>query len=159
MRPPKSRPLLIIDGDFSAHWAHHALPKTILGKDRRPAGALVGFANTLLRLYQAEQPRAVIVGWDTLNVPTFRHKAFPAYQSERTFDGALLEQLDALPEFVSACGFANAKKPGYEADDFLAAAVRAEEREGRKVPCRQRRSRYVSACFRSYDHPLPNPRR
>src|SRR5207253_3163817 len=29
-----------------------------------------------------------------------------------------------------ACGFANAKAPGYEADDFLAAAVVAEKRRG-----------------------------
>jgi len=40
----------------------------------------------------------------------------------------LLEQLDLLPEFIAACGFSNAKTPGYEADDFLAAAVAAEER-------------------------------
>jgi DNA polymerase-1 len=31
---------------------------------------------------------------------------------------------------VAACGFANAKAAGYEADDFLAAAVAAEERRG-----------------------------
>jgi DNA polymerase-1 len=42
----------------------------------------------------------------------------------------LLEQLDALPELVAACGFRNAKAPGYEADDFLAAAVATEERGG-----------------------------
>ena len=53
---------------------------------------------------------------------------FPAYQSGREFAGDLIEQLSALPEFVSACGFANAKAPGFEADDFLAAAVAAEER-------------------------------
>jgi 5'-3' exonuclease len=35
-----------------------------------------------------------------------------------------------LPELVAACGFANAKGPGYEADDFLAAAVAKEERRG-----------------------------
>jgi DNA polymerase I len=35
-----------------------------------------------------------------------------------------------LPEFVAACGFANAKGAGYEADDFLAAAVAKEERAG-----------------------------
>ena len=33
-----------------------------------------------------------------------------------------------LPTFVTACGFANARKAGYEADDFLAAAVAAEEK-------------------------------
>ena len=31
---------------------------------------------------------------------------------------------------MAACGFANAKAAGYEADDFLAAAVAAEERRG-----------------------------
>jgi DNA polymerase I len=124
------RPLLVIDGDSFAHRSYHALPKTIRRSDGRGAGAIVGFANFLLRLYQTERPRAVIVGWDTLGVPTERHRKFPAYQSGREFDDDLLDQLEVLPEFVAACGFANAKAPGYEADDFLAAAVAAEERRG-----------------------------
>jgi DNA polymerase I len=125
-----NRPLLVIDGDSFAHRFYHALPKTIRRTDGKGAGAIVGFANFLLRLYQTERPRAVIVGWDTLEVPTERHKQFPAYQSGREFEDALLDQLEVLPEFVAACGFANAKAPGYEADDFLAAAVAAEERRG-----------------------------
>jgi exodeoxyribonuclease III len=124
------RPLLVIDGDSFAHRSYHALPKTILRRDGKPAGAILGFANMLLRLYQTEQPRAVLVAWDTLEVPTYRHEKFAAYQSGREFDDALLEQLDVLPEFVAACGFKNAQAPGYEADDFLAAAVAAEERRG-----------------------------
>src|SRR5207253_8928481 len=79
---------------------------------------------------QAERPRAVLVGWDTLTVPTYRHKKFPAYQSGRQFDDELVDQLDVLPEFVAACGFSYAKAAGYEADDFLAAAVAAEEQRG-----------------------------
>jgi exodeoxyribonuclease-3 len=122
------RPLLVIDGDSFAHRSYHALPKTIRRSDGTGAGALVGLTNFLLRLYQTERPRAVIAGWDTLEVPTERHKQFPAYQSGREFDDALLDQLQVLPELVAACGFANAKAPGYEADDFLAAAVAAEER-------------------------------
>jgi len=118
--------LLVIDGDSFAHRAYHALPKAIRRKDGKGAGAIVGFANMLLRLYEAEQPRAVIVGWDTLDVPTERHEKFPAYQSGREFDDELVDQLEMLPEFVAACGFSNAKAPGYEADDFLAAAVAAE---------------------------------
>ena len=39
-------------------------------------------------------------------------------------------KLNVLPEFVIACGFASAKAAGYEADDFLAAAVASEERRG-----------------------------
>ena len=127
------RPLLVIDGDSFAHRAYHALPKTILRRGDKPAGAILGFANFLLRFYEAEQPRAVLVAWDTLEEPTYRHESFEAYQSGREFDDALVEQLDALPEFVAACGFANAKAPGYEADDFLAAAAAAEERRGGTV--------------------------
>ena len=127
------RPLLVIDGDSFAHRSYHALPKTILTGDGKPAGAILGFANFLLRLYQSEGPRAVLVAWDTLEVPTYRHRKFPAYQSGRKFDDALLEQLDLLPRLVATCGFANAKAGGYEADDFLASAVAAEERRGGKV--------------------------
>jgi len=127
---PPRQPLLIIDGDSFAHRSYHALPKTILRHGRKPAGAILGFANMLLRFYRDEQPRAVFVGWDTLDAPTYRHEEFPAYQSGREFDDALLEQLDVLPEFVAACGFQNAKARGFEADDFLAAAATAEEKRG-----------------------------
>ena len=123
-------PLLVIDGDSFAQRAYHGLPKTIRRSGNRGGGAIVGFANILLRLYETETPRAVLVGWDTLDAPTFRTKLFPAYQSGRTFDHELVEQLGLLPSFVSACGFACAKAPGFEADDFLAAAVAHEERQG-----------------------------
>jgi 5'-3' exonuclease len=131
--PPDRRPLLVIDGDSFAHRSYHALPKTILRGGRKPAGAILGFANVLLRLYREEQPRAILVGWDTLAVPTYRHEKFPAYQSGREFDDALIEQLELIPEFVAACGFQNAKSPGFEADDFLASAAAAEEKRGGTV--------------------------
>src|SRR5947209_6326556 len=127
-RKSAARPLLVIDGDSFAHRAYHALPKSIRRKGNRGGGAILGFANFLLRLFDGEQPRAVLVAWDTLGAPTFRQRLFPAYQGGRHFDSELVEQLAALPEFVAACGFANAKEAGYEADDFLAAAVAAEER-------------------------------
>ena len=124
------RPLLVIDGDSFAHRAYHALPKTIMRSGGKPAGAILGFSNYLLRFYQAEQPRAVVVGWDTLTASTYRHESFADYQGGRDFDDALVEQLDMLPNLVAACGFENAKTSGYEADDFLAAAAAREERRG-----------------------------
>jgi DNA polymerase-1 len=124
------RPLLIIDGDSFAHRSYHALPKSIRRAGNRGGGAIVGFANFLLRLYENERPRAVLVGWDTLGTPTYRQKQFPAYQGGRQFDAELVEQLDVLPQLIEACGFAFAKAPGYEADDFLAAAVAEEQRRG-----------------------------
>lgn len=48
-----------------------------------------------------EQPRAVVVGWYTLEVPNWRAKEFPPYQGGRAFDDEIVEQLGVLPEFVS----------------------------------------------------------
>ncbi len=120
-------PLLVIDGDSFAHRAFHALPKSIRRAGGKGAGAIVGFMNLLLRLCESERPRAVLVGWDTLDAPTYRHLAFAPYQSGREFDPELVEQLSVLPEIVAACGFIAAKAPGYEADDFLAAVASQEE--------------------------------
>jgi len=122
------RPLLVIDGDSFAHRAFHGLPRSIRRSGDRGGGAILGFGNILLRLFETEQPRAVLVGWDTLDSPNFRQRLFPAYQSGRHFDDELIDQLSILPVFGTACGFANAKAEGYEADDFLAAAAAEEER-------------------------------
>jgi DNA polymerase-1 len=118
------KPLLAVDGDSFAHRAYHALPKSIR------LNAVVGFANMLLGLWEAEQPRAVLVGWDSLGSPTYRNEAYEPYQSGREFEESLLEQLELLPQLSAALGFAIAKAPGYEADDFLAAAVASEEKRG-----------------------------
>jgi 5'-3' exonuclease len=118
------RPLLVVDGDSLAHRAYHAMPKSI-----RLNGVL-GFANMLLRLWENEQPRAVLVGWDTYEIPTYRHKEFQPYQSGRVFENSLLEQLPMMVQISGAMGFANAKEGGYEADDFLGAGVSSEEARG-----------------------------
>jgi DNA polymerase-1 len=129
-----ARPLLAVDGDNLAHRAWHALPKSITGVDGQPDNAVVGFMNMLLRAWEAEQPRTVFVAFDTVGTPTYRNELLPQYQSGRDFPKELTDQLDRLPELVEALGFAWAKGAGYEADDFLAAAVAAEEaRKGKAL--------------------------
>jgi DNA polymerase-1 len=127
-------PLLAVDGDSLAHRAYHALPSSIRDGSGRPANMIVGFANMLTTLWETERPRTVFVGFDTLTVPTYRHELLPGYQAGRDFPEELTRQLDLLPELVEALGFAWAKEAGYEADDFLAAAVRDEDsRNGRTL--------------------------
>jgi DNA polymerase-1 len=124
------RPLLAVDGDSFAHRAFHALPRSFRRDDGGPANAMIGFMSMLLRLWQAERPRAVVVAWDTLFVPTYRNALLETYQSGREFDPEIVAQLALLPALVSATGIACAKHDGYEADDFLAAAVAAERVRG-----------------------------
>ena len=124
------RPLLVVDGDSFAHRAFHAVPRSVRRADGGPGNTLTGFTSMLLRLWQAERPRAVVVGWDTIGTPTYRNALLPGYQSGREFDPELLEQLDLLPGLVASTGMVSAKGDGYEADDFLAAAVAQEEGRG-----------------------------
>ena len=124
---------MAIDGDSLAHRAFHALPSSIKDGAGRPANMIVGFANMLATLWDAEQPRTIVVGWDTLTTPTYRSTLLPGYQGGREFPPELTEQLDRLPVLVAALGFASAKAAGFEADDFLAAAARAETEHGGKT--------------------------
>jgi DNA polymerase I len=128
-----TRPLLVVDGDSFAHRAYHALPRSIRRGDGGAGNMIYGFGTMLARLWQGESPRTVLVAWDTLEVPTYRHRELPVYQSGREFDEDLLEQLALLPAVVASTGFAVAKAPGYEADDFLGAAVALEEAAGGTV--------------------------
>jgi len=112
-----------VDGDNFAHRAYHALPKSIKRAGGKPGGALVGFANALLRLWDDMRPAAVVVAWDSLSVPNFRAELLPGYQAGRVFDEPLLDQLELMPGLVESFGFLSAKAGGYEADDFLATAA------------------------------------
>lgn len=124
------RPLLAIDGDSFAHRAFHALPRSFRRDDGGPANTLIGFMSMMLRLWQVERPRAVVVAWDTLGVPTYRNELLESYQSGREFDPEIVDQLGLLPALVSSTGIVCGKAAGFEADDFLAAAVAAERGRG-----------------------------
>jgi DNA polymerase-1 len=124
------RPLLAVDGDSFAHRAFHALPRSLRRDDGGPANTLIGFVSMLTRLWQAERPRAVVVAWDTLDVPTYRNALLATYQSGREFDPEIVDQLMLLPPLVAATGIVCGKHEGFEADDFLAAAVESERARG-----------------------------
>ena len=125
-----SRPLLAVDGDSFAHRAYHGIPSSVRRENGRAGNALAGVMSMLLRLWQAERPRAVVVGWDTLDVPTYRHELLPTYQTGREFDDEIVEQLALLPALVASTGIVCGKAAGFEADDFLGAATAQEEARG-----------------------------
>ena len=119
----------MLDGDSLAHRAYHG-SRPLAGAGGRPINALHGFAIMAMGLWRAEMPRAVLACWDTIGTPTYRNELLEGYQGGRYFDPEILEQLDRMPELCEALGFAWAKGPGYEADDFLATAARLETEAG-----------------------------
>ena len=123
-------PLLIVDGDNLAHRAYHSTPKTVTGTGGAPINATVGFVNMLVAVWTAEQVRAVFVAWDTLDVETYRHHLWPAYQSGREFEPEIVHQLGLLPSLCRAFGFGVGQQAGSEADDLMAAAAAKEVERG-----------------------------
>ena len=125
------RPLLAVDGDSFAHRAFHALPRSFRRADGGPANTLIGFTSMLLRLWQAERPRAVVVGWDTLGAPTYRNELLadvPVRPRVRPRDRRAARP--AAGARRRRPGSSAARRAGFEADDFLAAAVAAERARG-----------------------------
>lgn len=125
-----SRPLLAVDGDSFAHRAFHGVPRSVRRSDGSPGNLLQGLTSMMLRLWQAERPRAVVVGWDSLGVPTYRNELLEGYQAGREFDPDLITQLELAPSLLTAAGFVCVKAGGYEADDVLAAAAAVETAAG-----------------------------
>ena len=123
-------PLLVIDGDSFAHRAYHGVPKSVRRAGGKAGNAILGFTNYVLRLVDAEKPRAVFVGWDKLSEANWRAKELDGYQGGRIFEPEIVEQLDVLPEFIAEFGFLYGKGGNYEADDWIASAAAAEEKRG-----------------------------
>jgi len=123
-------PLLVIDGDSFAHRAYHGVPKSVRRAGGKAGNAILGFTNYVVRLIEAEKPRAVFVGWDKLSEANWRAKELDGYQGGREMDDEIVEQLDVLPEFIGSFGFLYGKGNALEADDYVASAATAEEKRG-----------------------------
>ncbi len=124
------RPLLVVDGDSFAHRAYHGVPRSVRRAGGKAGNAILGFTNYVVRLIEAENPRAVFIGWDRLSEANWRAEELEGYQGGREFDDEIVEQLDVLPEFMAAFGFVSAKGNHYEADDYIASAATAEAKHG-----------------------------
>lgn len=110
--------LVVVDGLSLLFRAFYAMPdlRTSTGQ---PTGAVRGFLNMLLRLWQEEQPDGIVVAFDPSG-PTFRHEQYEAYKANR--DGApedLLVQIPMLKQALDVLGVHRLEVPGYEADDVL----------------------------------------
>ena len=140
------RPLLVIDGDSFAHRAYHALPKTILRAGNRPAGAILGFANFLLRFYQSEAAarRAGRLGHARRSRP-IGTKLSPPIRADANSTTRSSSSSTCCRSWWRPAASRTPRRRGYEADDFLAAAVDARGEARRHRAGRERRPRHLPA--------------
>ena len=95
--------------------------------------AILGFANTVLKIRREETPDYWALAWDGPG-PTFRHERFADYKATRKpMPDDLLTQIEPVERMAEALGLPVIQIPGMEADDVMATLARRAELEGLDV--------------------------
>ena len=127
--------LQLVDAAGLYFRAFYAVPESITGPDGRPVNAIRGFLDMSAMLIERRRPSRWIACLDLDWRPAFRVALVPSYKAHRAArDGsedippALLPQIPALLQLLTALGLASAGAEGFEADDVIATlAVRDTE--------------------------------
>ncbi len=112
--------LFLLDGMALAYRAHYAFIRSNLrNSEGIPTGPVLGFANTLEKLLDKEQPTHIAVAWDT-HAPTFRHEMDETYKANRPPQPEELKVgIPLIKEMLDYYGIENIQQDGYEADDLI----------------------------------------
>ncbi len=121
--------LLVIDGNSILNRAFYGI-KPLTTKDGQYTNAIYGFMMTLLRILGESEPDHVAVAFD-LKAPTFRHKAYSGYKSNRKgMPDELASQLQPLKDLLAMLGYKIVTCEGFEADDILGTLAEECTRKG-----------------------------
>ncbi|MDR2934895.1 MAG: DNA polymerase I, partial [Candidatus Adiutrix sp.] len=125
-------PVYLMDASAFIHRAFHAV-RNLSTRGGRPTGAVYGFAGTLLKLLRDQAPAALAVVFDSPEHGR-RHDIYPDYKINRApLDEDLKSQLPDTRRLVEALGLFSLERPGFEADDLIAAAARTFTAQGLEV--------------------------
>ena len=125
-------PVYLMDASAFIHRAFHAI-RNLTTRSGRPTGAIYGFAGTLLKLMRDQSPPALAVVFDSPE-RGLRHEIYPDYKANRgPLDEDLKSQLPDIRRLVEALGLFSLERPGFEADDLIAAAAKTFTAQGLEV--------------------------
>lgn len=112
--------LFLLDGMALAYRSHFAFINSRLkNSEGIPTGPIMGFANTLEKMLEKEQPTHIAVAWDT-HAPTFRHEMDEDYKANRPPQPEELKVgIPLMKEMLTYYGISNIEQDGYEADDII----------------------------------------
>ena len=112
--------LFLIDGHAYLYRAYHAIPYLSTSKGI-PTNATLGFTTMLWKILREDAPEYIGVVFDSPG-PTLRHQAFEAYKENRPgMPPDLAQQIPWVKRTLVASRITTMERPGYEADDLLAA--------------------------------------
>ena len=114
--------------------AFFSLPSSIRDGAGRPANAVRGFSEFLLRYLADERPTHIACLFDESLTTSFRNDEYPAYKAQRELPPPELEQQLAACQRVSrGLGLATYSDARYEADDLIATLAGPLARAGHRV--------------------------
>ncbi len=126
--------LYLIDGHALAYRMYYALTRgqatsRWTTRSGEPTAGVYGFASTLLRILEQEDPDYLAVAFDTGK--TFRDDLFPEYKATRAkMPDDLRVQIRRIQQLVDAFNIPRLEIEGYEADDVLGSVARSAVKEG-----------------------------
>jgi DNA polymerase-1 len=135
--------LIVLDAMNLTYRAYHALltrdkadpSKWVPLRNSRgeATNAILGFANTVLKIRREEEPDYWVLAWDGPG-PTFRHERYTEYKATRKpMPDDLLPQIEPVEKMARALGLPVIEIPGMEADDVMATLACRGERDGFEV--------------------------
>ena len=127
-------PDVLVVVDLSAHLfrAYHAI-QPLSSPDGEPTHAVYGTVTMLERIIKDLRPQRFAIALDSGRT-TFRNDLYPAYKANRPEPPEdLVIQIRRAAEVVRAFTPHVWQKPGFEADDIIATAVRRSKQSGFRV--------------------------
>ena len=123
--------LYLIDGHALAYRAYFALIKTPLTNSKgQPTGAVLGFANYLLKLIEEFKCPYMAVVMDS-PAPTFRHALYEHYKANRVeMPDDMKSQMPLIHKLIDVLNLPKLQKDGLEADDIIAYLSKKAASEG-----------------------------
>lgn len=110
--------LILIDGNSLVNRAFYALP-FFTNRNGEHTGAVFGFSNMLLKLFELQKPTHVVVAFD-YSRKTFRSDLYPDYKgTRRETPPELLAQLDLSKTLLDNMDIKWIWKQGVEGDDII----------------------------------------
>ncbi len=115
--------LLLLDSHALVHRAYHAIPPNLTSPSGEPTNATYGFAATLLKVLNDEQPDLIAAAFDVGK--SFRDDWYAEYKATRPpLADDLRVQLKRARQIVEAFGIPAFGVEGFEADDLLGTLAR-----------------------------------
>ncbi len=110
--------LLVLDGNSILNRAFYGI-KLLSTKAGDFTNGIYGFLTMFKKLAEETSPDAVAIAFD-MRAPTFRHKQYAGYKSNRKgMPEELAQQLPVLQELLGDMGYKIVTCEGWEADDIL----------------------------------------